>query len=137
MKKVFAIGLICLLILALFGCRQPTQTLSGGILVTFDVVGETYKIFITDTETIAEVFAVQNGQSRATIPNGKIVPQPVFYNEPWSWHIDPQDIHMAEMTIELSDGLPSQVEADLDYWANTVGRFSPWAAEIVQIEDYR
>ena len=111
--------------------------LSGGILVTFDVVGETYNIFVTNRQTIDEVYAVQQGRSKANIPNGRLVRGKVSYNEPWSWHIDPEDIEMVEMTIELSDGTPSQVEKDLDYWLGTVKRFSPWSAKLVKIEDFR
>ena len=111
--------------------------LEGGILATFDVVGETYRIFVTNETTIEQVFALQRGESQATIPSGLIVRGSVPYNEPWSWHIDPGDIHMAEFTIELCDGTPSQVEANLDYWVETVKRFCPWGAELVGIQDYR
>jgi hypothetical protein len=44
---------------------------------------------------------------------------------------------MAEMTIELCDGTPSLVEADLDYWLDTVQRFCPWGAKLIQIQDFR
>lgn len=111
--------------------------LSGGILVTFDVSGETYKIFVTNKDTIADIYALQSGTSQASIPSGRIVRGAVPYNAPWSWHIDPEDIHMAEVTIELCDGLPSHVEANLDYWVDTVKRFCPWTARIVEIQDYR
>lgn len=111
--------------------------LSGGILATFDVVGEAYSIFITNKTTIEEVFALQRGESQATIPSGRLVRGGVDYNAPWSWHIDPEDIHMAEITIELCDGTPSQVEADLDYWLSTVQRFCPWGAKLVKVEDLR
>lgn len=111
--------------------------LNGGVLATFDVVGERYRIFITNEETIEQVFALQRGESQATIPSGRIIRGPVAYNQPWSWHIDPEDIEMAEMTIELCDGLPSHVEGDLDYWVDTVQRFCPWGAELVEIQDYR
>jgi hypothetical protein len=114
-----------------------TPALSGGILVTFDVVGEEYSIFITNNQTIEEVFAVQRGQSQATIPNGLLVEGAVFYNQPWSWHIDSQDIEMAEMTIELYDGLPSFVENELEYWLETVHRYAPWSATIKTIQDFR
>jgi hypothetical protein len=87
------------LIPALAGC-QSEPVLSGGILVTFDVEGEIYKIFITNKDTIADVFAVAHSESMATIPNGKIIGESVFYNKPWSWYIDPKDIQMAEFTIE-------------------------------------
>jgi hypothetical protein len=111
--------------------------LSGGILVTFDIVRETYTIFITNPDTIEQVFAVNRGESTATIPSGKLLRGPVFYNVPWSWHIDSEDIQMAEFTIELCDGTPSQVEANLDYWVDTVQRFCPWSAQITKIEDFR
>jgi len=114
-----------------------TPPLSGGILVTFDVAGDQYSIFVTNNETIEEVFAVQRGESQATIPNGLIVGGAVFYNQPWSWHMDSQDIHMAEMTIELYDGLPSFVESELEYWLETVHHYAPWSATIKAIEDFR
>lgn len=111
-------------------------SLSGGIVVTFDVSGETYKIFVTNKDTIADIYALQSGLSQASIPSGRIVRGTVSYNSPWSWHIDSEDIHMAEITIELCDGTPSQVEENLDYWVDTVKRFCPWTARITAIEDY-
>jgi hypothetical protein len=110
--------------------------LSGGILVTFDVVGETYSIFITNPNTIEQVFAVNRGESTATIPSGKLLRGAVVYNAPWNWHIDSEDIQMADFTIELCDGTPSQVEANLDYWVDTVQRFCPWSAQITKIVDF-
>ena len=115
--------------------KKPALT--GGIMVTFDVLGEKYSVFITNGNTIEQVFAVQRGESAAKIPSGKLIEGSVSYNEPWSWHIDPEDIHMAELTIELCDGTPSQVEENLDYWLSAVKRFCPWSATIVRIEDYR
>jgi len=115
--------------------RQPV--LSGGVLATFDVVGEQYSVFITNKETILQVFALQRGESQATIPSGRIIRGSVSYNQPWSWHIDPEDVHMAEMTIELCDGLPSHVEGDLNYWVDTVQRFCPWGAKLIQVQDFR
>jgi len=138
MKKLLLIVTALLIVLGTMGCTsEETPTLSGGILVAFDVKGETYKVFITNEDTIEEVFAVQRGESQATIPSGRLVEGAVFYNKPWSWHIDSEDIHMAQFTIELCDGLPSHVEADLDYWVNTVKRFCPWHAQIVKTEDFR
>lgn len=129
-----------LIISALFllSCSSPeSPQLEDGILVTFDVQGERYKIFITNEETIDQVYALQAGESNASIPSGKLFRGQVSYNKPWSWHIDSEDIEMAEFTIELCDGLPSHVEENLDYWVDTVGRFCPWSAELVSIKDYR
>jgi hypothetical protein len=111
--------------------------LSGGILSTFDVNGELYSIFITNRDTIEQVLALDRGESTATIPSGRVLRGAVDYNQPWSWHIDPEEIGMADFTIELCDGTPSQVEANLDYWVDTVQRFCPWGAKLAAIEDFR
>ncbi len=121
---------------AALACNSNSE-LKGGLLVTFDVTGERYSVLIKNPDTIEQVLALERGESSAAIPNGRLVKGQVSYNQPWSWHIDPQDIAMSDFTIELYDGLPSHVEGDLDYWLETVGRFAPWQATIVSIEDYR
>jgi hypothetical protein len=111
--------------------------LSGGILATFDVSGETYRIFVANPDTIDDIFKLQKGESDARIPSGRLVKGAMPYNAPWSWHIDPADVHLAEITIELCDGRPSLVEADVDHWVDTVKRFCPWGARLVSVEDFR
>jgi hypothetical protein len=51
-------------------------------------------------------------------------------NIDWSWHFKPDDWDLAEISMELCDGLPSDVEKDIDYWIDTVGRFCPWASYV-------
>jgi hypothetical protein len=139
LSRHFGFGfIIAVFTLLIAGCTSPASPdLEGGILATFDVQGEEYSIFITNEDTIDDVFALEAGTSIATIPSGKLLRGQVSYNKPWSWHIDSEDIVMAEITIELCSGLPSHVEENLDYWVDTVGRFCPWSAELVEIVDYR
>lgn len=106
---------------------------ASGIVATFDVGGETFRAHIENPATIQQVIDLQNGQSTATIPIGALLPGEE-YNTGWSWHTDPWDIAMAEVTIELCDGLPSHVEADLDYWLYTVGTYCPWGAVLIDVE---
>ncbi len=134
-RWTWALGAFALLALV-WGCRSLTgPDLEGGILATFDVNGERYSIFITNADTIEDVFALQNGQSAAHIPNGLVVRGAESYNKPWSWHIDPEQVTMTEATIEINDGSVSGVENDLDGW---VGRYyGPWGATLVSVKDYR
>ncbi|NTV80318.1 MAG: hypothetical protein HGA24_02725 [Candidatus Aminicenantes bacterium] len=130
-----ALGFSFLLLLA---CSSPTgPDLENGVLATFRVHTERYSIFITNPQTIEDVIALWNGQSTANIPSGRVRKGRVAYNKPWSWHIDSEDIAMAEATIELCDGVPSYIEAHLDDWIATVGYFCPWSAELVALKDYR
>jgi hypothetical protein len=56
------------------------------------------------------------------------------YNLGWSWHFVPDAWVLADFSIELCDGLPYMVEADLNYWLNTVGSYCPWTAYVVSEE---
>lgn len=115
------------------------EELSGGILVTFETAGEQFKVWVTNPQAIEDILALRDGTGTATIPNGAIREGPGLadHNAPWNWHLDPEDIEMAEFTMELCDGAPWFVEEELDYFIETVGRYCPWSAELVSIEDYR
>jgi len=127
-----------IIFLSAAACATPAgPDLKNGVLATFDVAGERYSIFITNTQTIAQVIALWNGHSAARIPSGRVVKGCVSYNSAWSWHIDSEEITMAEGTIELCDGRPSYVEAHVDDWIATVGFFCPWDARLVALKDYR
>jgi hypothetical protein len=132
-------------LLIAFGCGDaagpgdgPGDDLSGGGLATFEVSGEQFRVWVTNDRTIEEILDLRDGTSMASIPNGALRPGPGAdeHNDPWSWHLDPEDVHMAETTIEVCDGRPSLVEAMLDAYL-AVGRFCPWGATLVSIEDRR
>lgn len=113
--------------------------LEGGIVATFESEGEAFSVWITNATTIQQVMALQAGTSDANIPNGRIRRGPGTgdHNDPWTWHLDPEEIEMAEATIEVCDGSPSYVEDHVDEYVDTVGHYCPWGADLVRVEDYR
>ena len=118
------------------GNKQPAvQELSGGIVATFDVVGERFRVWVTNPQTIQQIRDLQAGRSTANIPIGRIHRGPGAgdHNAPWSWHLDPEDIGMADMTIEVCDARPSYVEENVDEFVDTVLRYCPWSAVLVGI----
>lgn len=132
------------IVLALGGCdSDPTspddEELAGGVLATFEVSGDEFRVWTDDTETIEQLLALEAGESQANIPNGRLVEGPGRgdHNAPWSWHLDPDEVAMAEVTVEVCDGRPSFVEEDLTYWLEQVGSFCPWNAELIELQDFR
>lgn len=105
-------------------------------IATFDVEGERFRVRVTNARTIEQLTALREGRSNARIPNGRILRGPGVdaHNAPWSWHLDPEDIAMAEVTIELCDGRPSHVEQNLDEYVDRVGRYCPWSATLIALE---
>lgn len=51
-------------------------------------------------------------------------------NLTWTWHFEPGEWTLAEVSVEVCDGTPQMVEDDLDYWVDQVGRFCPWASYV-------
>jgi hypothetical protein len=159
LMSVRLLGLIGLLAIACTGAPAPTPTLtstpspsatptatptiaptarptptataspSGGVVVTFRVEAEQFKVLVTDTELIAHVQALLAGGEDGRIPSGLIVRGEPGVNAPWSWHIDPASLEFADVTIEVCDGLPSHVEDG----TLEGDRYCPWGAEVIDI----
>lgn len=126
----------------LAGCTSPTAPspdLKGGVLATFEVSGERFKTFVTNPVAVAELFAIQRGDSNASIPNGRIRRGTGTgnHNAPFGWHLDPEDLVMAALTIELCDGRPSFVQANVGEYVDVIGRYCPWGARLVALQDFR
>jgi hypothetical protein len=118
---------------------SPQAPGESGVLATFDVDGEQFRVWVTNPQTIQQILELEQGKSMANIPNGRILRGPGYqdYNAPWSWHLDPQEIEMAEFTMEVCDGRPSYVEEHVDEFVDVMGRYCPWAAKLVDVQDMR
>jgi hypothetical protein len=98
-------------------------------LVTFQVADETFRVHLLDERQIAAAHLAASG-GRAQIPNGRVAPG-TGVNVGWSWHLE--DLEFAEVTTEVCDGRPSDVEREGVTFGG--GRFCPWTARIISIED--
>ena len=109
----------------------PASPSAGeGVVVTFAVEDEQYRILLTDPVDIAIAEQLLAGEEAPSIPNGLIVRGDPGVNIGYSWHIDPESVEFADMTIEVCDGVPSFVEDG----TLEGDRFCPWGARVVEIE---
>jgi len=60
---------------------------------------------------------------------GTIIKQPVYYNSPWSYHLDPKSIGFGEFAVELCDANMSYLEANLDI---AYSDWCPWTSRLVK-----
>jgi hypothetical protein len=110
------------------GCDGSPSGPSSSAIVTFSVVDERFRVSLMGDEQIAAARAAQAG-GHARVPIGRIVPG-TQANTGWSWHLE--DVAVAESTIELCDGRPSDVERHGTSFGG--GRYCPWTAKIVDID---
>ena len=107
----------------------PEET---GVVVTFRVAdSEQFKIRLTDPTDIEVARKLFAGSEAPRIPNGIVIRGSSDINAGYSWHIDPDTVEFADVTTEVCDGLPSDVEKGLI----TSDRYCPWSAQVIAIED--
>jgi hypothetical protein len=133
---------LAVLLLLTPACSSPTEPspdLRGGVLATFEVGQERFQVFVRNTAAIDRLFLVRSGVANGSIPNGRIRrgAGAAAHNAPRPWHLDPDDIEIADVAIEVCDGAPSYVDAHVDEYVSVIGRYCPWGARLVSIEDYR
>jgi hypothetical protein len=94
--------------------------------------GDNFKVYATDPEAIQLLTDNYYGLNNMFVM-GRLVIGNGGFNSPWSWHLDPDHVTMAEFAIELCDGTPSEVEHNLPYWLFQVETFCPWSSKVIEI----
>ncbi len=51
---------------------DPGDLLEGGVLATFRVSREEFRVWVTNEATIQQIFDLRDGKSSANIPNGAL-----------------------------------------------------------------
>jgi hypothetical protein len=118
-------------ILALGACSGPSNGNSTPpVVVTFEVAGdERFKALLTDPADIDLARRLLDGEDVPSIPNGRVLRE-TGVNEGWHWSLDPNDFSFGNETIEVCDGLPSDVEAQVV----TGDRYCPWSAVVIAVD---
>jgi hypothetical protein len=117
----------------------PSPDLEGGVVATFETVGERFKVFVKNPAAVSRLVQIRNGANLGQIPNGRILRGAGAgnHNAPRAWHLDPDDIEIVDAAIEVCDGRPSYVDANVAEYVDVIGRYCPWGARLVALDDYR
>ena len=109
----------------------PSSPPSEGVVVTIRVAdAENFKVLLTELDDIAVARDLLAGTEAPSIPNGRIVYGEPGVNVGYTWHLDPNDFHWADMTVEVCDGRPSDVEKR----AITSDRYCTWGGKVIAVE---
>lgn len=122
---------LCLLIV--WGCGDDPVAPSPYAVFEVEVAGqETFHVALQEPEQIA---AAEQRLDDGTegIVHGELARGDGDFNAPYSWHLKPKSVTFPDQTIEACSGRPmSDVEADPDYWIDTLGIYCPWGARLVR-----
>jgi hypothetical protein len=131
MFKLIHFNVFLCLLVVLTACASEAPQ-AEGVVVTFRVADkEDYKIHLTDPADIEIARKLLAGEEAPRIPNGTVVRGEADVNTGYTWHIDPATVEFADFTMEVCDGLPSDVEQGLI----TSEQYCPWSAVVVSIDE--
>jgi hypothetical protein len=134
MNRLCATILWLIIIVICTACVNSASPTAGeeGVIVTFLVAQkEQYRIRLTDPIDIEIARKLLNGEEAPSIPSGLVVRGSPDVNTGYTWHIDPESVEFADSTMEVCDGLPSDVEQG----NITSERYCPWAAVVIAIDE--
>jgi hypothetical protein len=132
MPHIIRLAVLALLAAVLAACGAASAQPPRGAVVTFRVAdAEEYKIRLTDPGDIAIARKLLAGEQAPAIPNGVVVRGDPDVNAGYSWHIDPASVEFADMTVEVCDGRPSDVEQQII----TSDRYCPWSARVIAVDE--
>ncbi len=117
------------LLLTVGACTDAAAPANDAVFKV-DVGGETFHVSVTDAAVIAEAERRMRDDGGVGIVIGTLAHGDGGFNQPWSWHLVPATVEVVDFSIELCDGRPSMVEADLEYWVDTVKQFCPWEGKL-------
>lgn len=107
------------------------RALPSTAIATFEVAGgERFRVRLITPELVENARRLLDGEPAPAIPLGTVVRGDPGDNAPWSWHLDPVGFSFAEVTIEVCDGIPSDVESG----TITSTEYCPWSARVVALD---
>ena len=134
--RLAAVTLVVMAALVASGCSpaeaSPSPSAASAVIVTFEVAGgERFRVLLTDPADIEVANRLAAADPDApSIPNGRVMRGETGVNTGFTWSLDPNDFEFADVTIEVCDGVPSDVEQGLV----TSDRYCPWSAILADIQ---
>lgn len=145
-RSLSAVSLLLLTLVAGGACGEdegPTGPEEGTVVV-FAFEGwpeDTLRVLVRNEATVAAARAYIAGTSDAHIPIGPIV-RGAGIDSRYPFHFLPEEVELAEVTIELCDGAPMRTEQAVDeFFEGSTGEpdaqratWCPWGAYPVEVE---
>lgn len=132
-------SLTCLSLFLIIGCSdsggpgpcgcEPDSSVTFRFAIRHDPTGTEDFVAVTSDSAVIAIARAQlllPPEDRTLHIHGPIARGDGGHNLSWGWHFTPDSWNLVQLSMELCDGNPSAVEADIDTWVDTIGVFCPW-----------
>ena len=109
-------------------CGQQSEPVEAYFIFDCPPNTETFVFKLTDPQTIQQARDIIATGARNMVA-GTLIKQPVYYNSPWSYHLDPKSIGFPEFAVEVCDANMRYLEANLD---TAYSDWCPWNSRLLK-----
>ena len=121
--------LVLIALVALAACNDDATQPNDAPQFVIEAAGQEFVVMI-ENESVAAQARQLIGSNQSINLNGEIARGHGGFNNGYSWHLKPNTVEFAEITMEVCDGEPSFVEENVDYFVDTVKRYCPWGIKV-------
>jgi hypothetical protein len=99
---------------------------------------EFFVVRLVDPQLISKAWGRIAGSVPQGIVSGKLADTDGGFNrdpnsqKAWTWHLIPETVSFPQLSMEVCDGRPSDVEGNKQHWLNDVRMYCPWQAKIIR-----
>ena len=128
LAKTTVVALCLTIVIAVPICGQQSDPPEAFFVFKIDSLPETFVFKLTDPQRIQQARDILATGTRKMVA-GTIIKQPVYYNSPWSYHLDPKTIGFVDFAIELCDASIRGLEDGLD---TALPDWCPWGSQLLK-----
>lgn len=128
MAKTTVLAFCLTIVAAIPICGQQNDSPEAYFVFKSDSAPETFVIKLTDPQKIQEARDILTTGTRKIVA-GTIIKQPVYYNSPWSYHLDPKSITFTEVAAEVCDASIRYLEDNRDI---AYPDWCPWGSQLLR-----
>lgn len=128
MAKTTVMAFCLAIIVAVPVCGQQSDSPEAYFVFKTDAGPETFVFKLTDPQRIQQARDLAATGTRKIVA-GNIIKQPVYYNSPWSYHLDPKTIGFVDFALEVCDASIRYLEDNLDI---AYPDWCPWGSQQIK-----
>jgi hypothetical protein len=112
------------------------DTRKNGAVLQIQVNDQTFRFWSTNGEFIARAKDLKESGKSSAAMFGKLI-DGSDCDAQWTFHVDPGTMSWPDVTTEVCDGRPSDIEGNKDHWINVVSRWCPWNTKVLAVDERR
>eukprot|EP00005_Dracoamoeba_jomungandri_P011472 CAMPEP_0174278180 /NCGR_PEP_ID=MMETSP0439-20130205/61335_1 /TAXON_ID=0 /ORGANISM="Stereomyxa ramosa, Strain Chinc5" /LENGTH=144 /DNA_ID=CAMNT_0015370565 /DNA_START=805 /DNA_END=1239 /DNA_ORIENTATION=+ len=135
-SKATLVFLVCSFCLSLG--LQTCNDNAVGALVELAITEFKFTFWVNGTSPTAKQFIADSQALLAANKSGNVIFEKIVRgpgcDSQWDFHPDPEDTIMwSDLSVEVCDGTPEEVNSNLPYWLGVLGYWCPWNTLVTNI----